>query len=385
MSDQAKLDAAKVRAKESDLVWQPVGPLSESELDNLLQEQPQTLVYDALDRQVEELFKVNNPKLRPFMAEYHEQFTDFQEQFYAGRPGELCGTWWYYPWRQSIAHLLNREHHTRLRTARNRNMIRDHEQQQLADASVGIAGMSVGSNVLTALSLLGPFRELRVADGDRLDVTNMNRIRSAVTEIGLPKVIRAAREVKELDPWAQIELFNEGMSEENLEQFLEGLSVVVDEMDDLRLKALLRVAAKKRGLPVVMATDAGNNCIMDIERFDLDTEMPIFHGRLQPNELDSLINEKADPARWAELSMKIIGAEHAEPRIFEVLKEFQEGKLAGIPQMGPSAMMSGAVTAFAVRQIIHGEAVKTGKVGINVVQHIIEESAAVPADESEVT
>ena len=69
-----------------------------------------------------------------------------------------------------------------------------------------------------------------------------------------------------------------GLTADTVDEFLDGLDVVVEECDSLDMKAILRERARARRIPVLMATsDRG---LVDVERFDLDPQRPILHGLL---------------------------------------------------------------------------------------------------------
>src|SRR5581483_4627570 len=92
------------------------------------------------------------------------------------------------------------------------------------------------------------------------------------------KAEAAARRIAELDPYLPVRIQGSGLTLDTVDEFFDGLSVVVDECDSLDMKAILRERARARGIPVLMATsDRG---LVDVERFDLDPQRPILHGLL---------------------------------------------------------------------------------------------------------
>ena len=107
--------------------------------------------------------------------------------------------------------------------------------------------------------------------------------RANLTDIGSNKAEVTARNVWELDPFAQIEVWDKGVNRETIERFVGSpkLSVMVDEMDDIAMKFNCRFECKKLHIPVVMATDNGDGMILDVERFDQEPERPLFHGRVE--------------------------------------------------------------------------------------------------------
>jgi tRNA A37 threonylcarbamoyladenosine dehydratase len=87
-----------------------------------------------------------------------------------------------------------------VRTSRNRNLINEEEQSRLYNASVLIAGMSVGSNVVEALVSQGIGGKFILADMDIVEPSNLNRIRSPLHHVGLHKVDAISRKVWESIP-----------------------------------------------------------------------------------------------------------------------------------------------------------------------------------------
>ena len=179
----------------------------------------------------------------------------------------------YYPWSGRLVHVLEPARFRELRSDRNRYKITPAEQTALASLRVGIVGLSVGNAVANTLALEGAFGELRLADFDTLSLSNTNRVRCGVHELGLNKAILCARQIYEQDPYARLVLYTDGITRDNVSSFLDAggaLDVVVDECDDLMVKVLLREEARRRRVPVIMETsDRG---LLDIERFDCELE-----------------------------------------------------------------------------------------------------------------
>jgi tRNA A37 threonylcarbamoyladenosine dehydratase len=61
-------------------------------------------------------------------------------------------------------------------------------------------GLSVGQSVSLALAMERSFGELRIADFDELDLSNINRIRTGVYNLKIQKTVIVAREIAEIDP-----------------------------------------------------------------------------------------------------------------------------------------------------------------------------------------
>lgn len=273
-----------------------------------------------------------------------------------------------YPWRKTIVRLPHSELYRRMRSSRNRFIIRDDEQRCWADAILGIAGLSVGAAALTACALTGA-RQYRLAEFDTLSITNLNRLAASVCEIGTPKLALAQRRVLELDPYSHVDAFPEGYSRDSASAFLgtasgrDRLAVLIEEMDDIAAKVDIRRQARAAGIPVVMVTDNGDNAILDVERFDLDRRYPLFHGRAG-DVAEWPAAELRDPGNRAALVRRIVGTELTPRTRFSLT---QVGRtLPGWPQLGTAATLAGAVAAYAARLIVTGEPLRSGRYRLDV-------------------
>jgi molybdopterin/thiamine biosynthesis adenylyltransferase len=314
---------------------------------------PDTHVVDALASMLGELFSVRNPSAPKDAAQTETE----KERFVRDWKGGECAV--YFPWRSTAVRMLPEREYFELRTARNRNLITTEEQQRFRDASVGVAGLSVGSSVVHALAMSGGPKKLKIADFDAVAATNLNRLRAGLPDIGTPKADVAAKLVWELDPFADIECFERGIDDSTLEAFAAGSEpdVIVDEMESIKEKVRLRIIAKRERKPVIMATDNGNGIILDIERFDLEPDRPLFHGNLSldPSELDTLGYRE-----WLSLATQIVGPEYPDDRMRSSILEI--GKtIPSVPQLGISALFAGVAVCFAAREIIAGGSCPSGR------------------------
>jgi ThiF family len=324
-------------------------------LEELLRSRPGIRVCDTLQMQLRDLMRSRNPHLQ--IAS--EDLDSLVKKHLGGVPEDEYGLWFYYPWSQCLAHLLDESEFVELRTNRNRYKISPQEQEELAHKRIGLVGLSVGQSVALTLALERSFGELRLADFDRLDLSNLNRIRSGVQNLSLPKVYITAREIAEIDPYLSVVCFPEGISRANCDSFLlqnAPLDVLVEECDSLDIKAFLRERARVYRIPVVMETsDRG---MIDVERFDVEPERAIFHGLLGdigPSALCGLTNEQKVP-----YILKIIGVDTMSIRLRASLIEVQQS-ISTWPQLASAVAQGGAATADVVRRICLGDLVASGR------------------------
>jgi molybdopterin/thiamine biosynthesis adenylyltransferase len=317
-------------------------------------------VIDAYRLQLEDLFLIRNPRFR-FNKNYQKDLTKFVKEHTKGLPLEKCGNWVYFPWNGLLVHYLEDSLHQELRTARNKNFITIKEQQKLYNTTIGIAGLSVGSNIAIALSLMGACRKIKIADPDVIAPSNLNRIITDFTNIGINKAVVIARYIYQLNPYAEIEIFEEGINKKNIKEFLKDLDILIEELDDIEIKVEIRKLARRKKIPVIMATDNGDNVIIDIERFDIKPNLPLFHGNIKNLDYKNI---NKTPAKLYKAMSKIIGLQFVPSRIIQSI--FEVGKtIYSWPQLITAAMLSGAVVAYLVKKIILNEKIKSGKLEVN--------------------
>jgi molybdopterin/thiamine biosynthesis adenylyltransferase len=305
-----------------------------------------------------ELVKCLNPGIRFSEGE----LSDAAIAHLGGCPIEDYGQWVFYPWSGKLVHLLAEEEFALLRTDRNKVKINAEEQKRLAEKKIALIGLSVGQSVAITLAMQRGFGELRIADFDLLELSNLNRIRAGVDKLGLPKVAITAREIAEIDPYLKVRCYWEGVTEDNIDSFLNdggAVDLLIDECDSIEIKVKSRIKARELGIPVIMETsDRG---MLDVERFDLESDTYLFHGRLG-SDADLLRALKDDPMKTA---LGIIDVPNASERGRESLQLLGK-ELSAWPQLAEDVILGGATASKASRKILLGEELRSGRYYVDV-------------------
>ncbi len=312
---------------------------------------------DDYEEQLRELYAINNPS-HVFLPEFKREQEAFLHDATSQTPLWQQGMWVYYPWRSLITHVLPEDDFIRVRTTRNRNLIDENEQKTFYDSTVGIGGLSVGSSIAFALALSGGPKHMKLADMDRLALSNTNRVLAGTEALGVSKVVMAARRLYEINPYLHIELFDEGINEENIGAFFENLDICIDELDNIAVKYLIRREAKKRKIPVVMGADNGDNAVIDVERYDIDPSLEYFHGRLGEVTYEEL--QKLDKFGIGRTIARHIGPENVTVPMQESLLEMGKS-IVSWPQLGNAALLNGAAIAYSVRKILNGQELESNR------------------------
>lgn len=314
--------------------------------ETLFKDSKISFVCDEIYGQLQELIKGHNPSIKIKQDEYPELIN----KHLAGKDIQEYGVWVYYPWNQRLVHLLDEEEFVEVRTNRNQYKITKAERDRLGTKKIGIIGLSVGQSIALTLAMERGFGELRLADFDELELSNLNRIRAGVHNLGLPKVVITAREIAEIDPFLKVSCFFEGLTEGNMDDFFlknGKLDLLVDECDGLDIKIMSRFKARELQIPVVM--DTSDRGMLDVERFDLEPNRPILHGTVDdvdPGSIKGLTNEEKIP-----IVLQMLGIENVSLRIKASMIEVEQ-TINTWPQLASSVVLGGAVGADVCRRIL---------------------------------
>ncbi|HEX6840146.1 MAG TPA: Rv1355c family protein [Stellaceae bacterium] len=317
--------------------------------------------HDTIDEQLRDLVACRHPAEDPDRAALERHVA----AHLGGRSSAEHGRWIHYPWSGRLVHLLPEDEFRELRSNRNRDKITADEQRRLRQGRIGVVGLSVGQASALTLALEGVGGAFRLADFDTLALSNLNRLRAGTHELGLNKAVLAARQMFEIDPYLDIEIFPAGLDEASIERFMgDGagrIDVLVEECDDFFVKVLARHEARRRQIPVVM--DTNDRGLLDIERFDLEPTRPLFHGlagELDPERLRGLSMKEKLP-----YVMRIIDETAISPRLARSMPEIKR-TLCTWPQLASGVALGGALVAHAVRRILLGQMSASGRFYVDI-------------------
>ncbi len=373
-----KLQSIVSRTARDTETWQPIliemnGEESEHALSDLLDRAHITNVVDNYDEQFAELIVSRRPGL--YQSSYEDKVRILEGELAAHHDATHSwqkGSWVYYPWNGMLMHIVSRDLFLELRSTRNRSLITGEEQMILEKFNVGCAGMSVGSNGALVLGLSGYSQHIKLADGAVISGSNLNRVLANASDVGLSKSLIIARKLYEMNPYTTIHRIGSDITTENIDQFFDApwpLHAIIDEIDDLKVKILLRIHARRRKIPVLMVTDLGDDVMLDVERFDLDPNLPLFHGLV--DGVEELLEKDVEKREWLKQATTIIGPKNAPLRLQQAIAQIGH-ELATQPQLGGTAVMAGSVLAYAVRKIALGAELRSGRTIISLDSHLLE-------------
>jgi molybdopterin/thiamine biosynthesis adenylyltransferase len=253
-------------------------------------------------------------------------------------------------------------------------------RERLSSTVVGVIGASVGSNVIEAINRELRPKHLKIADPDWVELTNLNRLeRVNVSQLAASRARRselrnafemhrhnkaevAAYQQHMVDPYANIAVYTEGITEQNLDEFLLGndmeprLNFVVEEADDVELKVTVRRRCRELGIPVLMVSDFGHIVTLHFQDFLANPNLPIAFG-CDDEECERLLVKCVTSGNRNDLFAFVrafVGADCFRDEFADWMAGAGEQPTSSLPQSGATALISGAIAAKAVAQHVLG-------------------------------
>lgn len=355
------------------VLMRPTEPEEEAALVALLESGAVREVHDRIDDQLAELVGC----LRPGDSLDARDLAAVVTELCGGIPRRRYGTWVHYPWSGRLVHVLPADEFRLVRTDRNRDKITRAEQLTLLGRRIGVLGLSVGNSAALTCAMEGVGGSFRLADFDRLGLSNLNRLRAGIHDLGVEKTVLCARQLYEIDPYLDVEIFRAGVTEETVGDFFDGvpgtasgtasgaapdgasgsgLDLLVEECDTLWAKFAAREHARARRVPVLM--DANDRGLLDVERFDEEPDRPLFHGRAGTSTAQDVRGLDAAGARA--LLLRIVDESRLSPAMTDALGRIGR-TLSSWPQLASGVMLGGALVADTARRVLLGAPVPSGR------------------------
>ncbi len=112
-------------------------------------------------------------------------------------------------------------------------------QESFSSATVAVCGLGgLGSNIAIHLARAG-IGKLILCDFDRVDITNLHRQQYKASQVGIYKTDALAYNLREINPYIELETHIERITEKNAQNLLQGADIICEAFDDAEAKAML--------------------------------------------------------------------------------------------------------------------------------------------------
>jgi len=334
-------------------------------LEQLVDSQSQICILDEIESQLQELIKLRYPKIKFTSDELKNKISEYLNN----QPIEEYGVWVYYPWKNTLVHLLDEAEFVEVRTNRNQYKITPEEEITLGTKKIGIIGLSVGKAIAMTIALERICGELVLADFDVIELSNLNRIQTGVHHFNVKKTVVVAREIAEIDPYLKVTCYHDGLTDENITDFFtkDGkLDICIEVCDGLTTKIEARQKAKALKIPVVMnSSDRGTT---DIERYDLNPDLPLLHGLIDHLDL-SLVKQAKTNEEKVKYLLPMLGTETSSTRLISSMHEINK-TISTWPQLASGVVFGGGICTDVCRRILLNQFTNSGRYFVDIEEQI---------------
>lgn len=131
-------------------------------------------------------------------------------------------------------------------------LLSEEGQKSLRRARVLVAGVGGLGTIVAAYLAAAGVGFLRLADNDRVEISNLNRqLLFQPDDIGREKAVAATEKLHNLNPEIQIEGINKTIDDETADELIKDVDLIVDALDNFTTRFILNSVAFTRRLPLI--------------------------------------------------------------------------------------------------------------------------------------
>jgi tRNA threonylcarbamoyladenosine dehydratase len=222
--------------------------------------------------------------------------------------------------------------------SRNLGFVSLREQQQLGKALVVIAGVGGDGGLAAEMLARMGVQRFRLADPEVFSAENLNRQNGCdVTTIGINKAEVIADIVRRINPAAEVTVEVAGITPENVDGFVHGADLVIDETEFTRheLAVMIARASRARSIPVLMGVNIGfGSLVTSFMPTGITVER--YLGLPETASLEKVAALTVDVTRWAPRLPA-----YAHEKAFGIVARAE----ADVPSVAPGVAMAAALIA----------------------------------------
>ncbi|GAA2249641.1 ThiF family adenylyltransferase [Herbiconiux moechotypicola] len=226
--------------------------------------------------------------------------------------------------------------------SRNYGFWSEAEQQALISSRVAIAGVGgVGFQVGTKLARMG-VSSFSIADPEDFEPQNANRVPGATTATyGRSKADVFREQVREINPRAVVHVYRDGVTVDNVDEFLAGATLVFDESETTHPEIGTTIArtARRLGIPDVLVVNVGFAAQVTAFHPRSHHTFERFMGLSETAPLDEIARAKVDFTRF----LPYIPPYSDLRGLIAMTTDAPDGSSVSLPSISPGVDLASAI------------------------------------------
>jgi molybdopterin/thiamine biosynthesis adenylyltransferase len=237
-------------------------------------------------------------------------------------------------------------------TSRNFGFVTHDEQRAIRDARVFVCGVGgMGGACLATLARAG-IGHVTIADGDRFEVSNLNRqVFATLATVGRDKVEATREQLRSIHPGLAIETRGFEWTD-HIDDLLRAHKLVVNGMDDIRCGILLYRKAREHGATVIDAYTAPLPSVTVVRPADPRPEERLGYPSLG-RDWRSLTDDEVKACLEREIVYVLTHSSSHRHVVLEAAMEVLAGKRKRM-SFAPMVITTGNLMAFEVLRLAMG-------------------------------
>ena len=128
----------------------------------------------------------------------------------------------------------------------------DREKELIKNAKVGVIGVGGTGGICSEQLIRGGVGNVTLVDLDIFEMTNINRQHfCTISTIGMKKVDAGRKRLEDINPFAKITTFDEGINKDNAREIVSSVDIIIDASDNKSAHYPLHRLAKELKVPVI--------------------------------------------------------------------------------------------------------------------------------------
>lgn len=224
---------------------------------------------------------------------------------------------------------------------RNIGIIYPEEQSKLKNFTVSIAGVGGdGGLIAETLARMG-FGHIRLADPENFEISNINRQNgSSHKTLDRNKAQVLGEIIKEINPFCDVEIFDKGVNENNIDKFVRNADIVIDESEysTHKIATLIARATRKNKIPLITGLNIGYGVLV-FAFTDKSISFEKYFGLSEQKTINEIAEDEVLIHKWCPWLPSYIN--------IEVFNDIRDNN-ASVPGVSPSVALVSAVVSTEV-------------------------------------